>query len=100
MKDQLTQILSEKGTIVEDFENVNGRFVTVLVEDAPHKAAWELSKELALAFPRGHVSKPSGWQGEYNVQVNSKRPAFLHPGCIYPAGSFGDKTEITIQGGR
>ena len=33
MKTQLTVILESKGTIVKDFENVNGRFVTLAVAD-------------------------------------------------------------------
>ena len=101
MNDQLTKILNEKGVIVEDFENVNGRFVTVLVEDA-RMVAWDLCRELPLAFPKGYFSKaPTYWSAhEYSVQANSKRPALVLERAIYPAGSFGDTTRITIQGGR
>ena len=99
MKDQLTKILNEKSTIVEDFTNCNGRFVTVLVEN-PRLTAYELSQELPVDFPEGHTSKPSYWgPNEYEVQFNSKRPAFLHPGCTYPIGAFGDMTKITVKRG-
>ena len=96
MKQRLTEILKAKGTIIRDIENINGRFVTLAVSD-PRMTAYELAKELPAAFPKGHISKPTYWGDEYSIQANSKRPAFLHPGCIYPAGAFGDMTKITIK---
>ena len=98
MTDQeLNKILREKGLIVKDFENVNGRFVTVRVQ-SPRKAAWELTRELPALFPGGYFSKaPTYWgDNKYQVQANSKRPRLVLERAIYPAGSFGKKTEIYL----
>lgn len=99
MKDQLTEMLKAKGTIVKDCENVNGRFVTIVVSD-PRQVAWDLIKELPVAFPQGYFSKvPTYWGDKYSVQANSKRPALVLERAIYPAGSFGDMTEIYLVQG-
>ena len=98
MDERLTKILREKGRIISDKTNANGRFVTVEVSEDAAKVAWELTKELPVAFPSGYFSKaPTYWSAtKYQVQANSKRPAFVHTGAAYPAGSFGDVTEIYI----
>ena len=99
MDERLTELLRAKGRIASDKTNVNGRFVTIEVTEGAAKVAWELTKELPVAFPNGYFSKaPTYWSAtRYQVQANSKRPAFVHTGVAYPAGSFGDVTEIYIE---
>ena len=94
---ELNKVLRAKGLIVKDFQNINGRFVTVRVQN-PRTAAWELTKELPALFPRGYFSKaPTYWDNnKYQVQANSKRPRLVLERAIYPAGSFGKKTEIYL----
>ena len=98
MNERLTELLKTKGGIISDKTNVNGRFVTIRVSEDAAKVAWELTKELPAAFPGGYFSKaPTCWSAtKYQVQANSKRPAFVHTGVAYPAGAFGDVTEIYI----
>ena len=100
MDRKLTEMLKTKGVIVKDLTNVNGRFVTVMVS-SPRKVAWELTKEMPQEFTQGYFSKVPTYcgEGKYNVQANSKRPRLVLERAIYPAGSFGKKTEIYLEAG-
>ena len=86
------------GRIIEDKTNENGRFITVAVAADSRLKVWALQK---LAKPHfAHASLPSmafDCDLDYSFSVYTECPSLLLPGCIYPAGSFGQMTHVEVQ---